>query len=166
MATLTAQTVAKKLAYQKDATNNRQEAPGTGNITGGTGTVVPADGSNIPASATAGQSPNITRIPKPGQGYPTGKSAAHSSGTYNPLVQPVVQQSNESVSGQAYPAVPVGFHISADGHSHPGTNDLQNELLNDVSSMSAAATTAQTSDPTPATGVGPAAGLSQSPELQ
>ena len=77
----------------------------------------------------------------------------------------VTQQSTDSVAGQGT-ATPVGMHVSADSHSHAGTNDLQADLKNDVSSMSLAAGSSQTSTPTIATGVGPAAGLSQSPELQ
>ena len=157
MAVLTAQTVAKKLIYQKDATGNVQESPGASSV-------IPADGSTS-VTGSVGKATNITRIPKPGQGFPTGKSATHSSGTYGSLVIAVNQQSNESVSGQGT-AVPVGFHVSADSHSHVGTNDLQNTLLNDVSSMSLAAGTAQTADPNPATGSGAAAGLSQDASFQ
>jgi hypothetical protein len=156
VAVLTAQTVAKKLVYQHDAKSNLQEAPGAA-------TVIPADGSTSVA-ASIGNSPNITRIPKPGEGFPTGKSITHSAGTYKSLVTNVTQQSNDSVAGQGT-ATPVGMHVSADSHVHAGVNDLQAVLLNDVSSMSLAAGSSQTSTPTIATGVGPSAGLSQSPEL-
>jgi hypothetical protein len=155
MAQLTAQTVAKKLVYQEDAEGNRQEAPGSA-------TVVPADGSTSVA-ASIGKSTSILTIPQPGQGFPTGKDATHSSGTYPRLVKAIIQQSTDTVSGQGT-ATPVGMSVVADSHSHAGTNDLQNSLQNDTSNMVVAPTHGGGSVPTPAAGTAATDGLSQSPE--
>ena len=163
MSQLTAQTVAKALQYQKDATGNVQEAPGAA--------IFPADGSNISAGGTGLQT-GIFTIPQPGHGYPTGKSASHSSGTYPRLVKAVIQQATRTIdidaatrAGIASPSqASTGFVIAADSHSAPGVNDLQNTLLNDVSNMVVVANRGFGSNPTPAAGTAATDGLSQSPE--
>jgi hypothetical protein len=154
MAQLTAQTVAKALQYQKDATGNVQEAPGAA--------IVPADGSTAVA-ASIGKSTNIFTIPQPGKGFPTGKDATHSTGTYPRLSKAVIQQNTNTVAGQGT-ATPVGMSAVADSHSHAGSNDLQNSLQNDTSDMVVAPTHGGGSVPTPAAGTGATDGLSQSPE--
>jgi len=154
MAQLTAQTVAKELQYQKDATGNVQEAPGAA--------IVPADGSTAVA-ASIGNSTNIFTIPQPGKGFPTGKDATHSTGTYPRLSKAVIQQNTNTVAGQGT-ATPVGMSAVADSHAHAGVNDLQNTLLNDVSNMVVAPTHGGGSVPTPAAGSAATDGLSQSPE--
>ena len=156
MSQLTAQTIAKKLVYQKDATGNVQEAPGAA--------IVPADGSTAVAIiGTVGKAVSIFTIPQPGQGFPTGKDATHSSGTYPRLVAAVIQQSTDTVAGQGT-ATPVGMSVVVDANTHAGVNDLKNSLQNDVSSMAHAAGVDQTSVPTPAAGTKAVDGLSQSPE--
>lgn len=155
MAQLTAQTIAKKLVYQKDATGNVQEAPGAA--------IVPADGSTS-VSGSIGNAANIFRIPQPGKGFPTGKDATHSTGTYPRQVIAVIQQSTDTVAGQGT-ATPVGMSVVADSHSHAGVNDLQNSLQNDISNMVVAPTHGGGSVPTPATGATLKDGLSQAPEL-
>lgn len=149
MATLTNNAKASAAQYGIDAKNNRQETPGTANTAGGSGTVGPYD------------SGSITRIPKPGEGFPTGKSATHTTGTYRKLTDGAVQQATDTTVSTATSG---GLAVSADSHSHAGVNDLQNFLLNDVSSMSLAAGANQTSTPTVATGAKQSDGLSQAPE--
>ena len=155
VAQLTAQTVAKRLTYMADAKNNVQEAPGTAHVT-------PADGSNPGNGLTPGKNVNIFRIPQPGDGFPTGKSATHSAGTYKPLVTAILQQSNNTAAGQGT-ATPVGLAVVADPHTG---GRLQNSLQNDISVMSAAAQTAGTGKSTPTVIAGGAAGdgLSQGAE--
>ena len=163
MANITAQSVALTAQYQVDATKNTQEAPGDG--------VFPADGSNIAAGGTGLQT-GIFTIPQPGPGYPTGKSASHSSGTYPRLVKAVIQQATRTIdidaatrAGIASPShASTGFVIAADSHSAPGSNDLQNSLQNDVSNMVVVANRGFGSNPTPAAGTAATDGLSQSPE--
>lgn len=155
MSQLTAQTVAKKLVYQEDAENNLQESPGSS-------TVVPADGSTSVA-ASIGKSTSILTVPQPGQGFPTGKDATHSAGTYPRLVTAVIQQSTDTVAGQGT-ATPVGMSVVADPHSHPGVNDLENSLQNDTSNMVVAPTHGGGSVPAIATGGRAVDGLSQAPE--
>ena len=154
MSQLTAQTVAKALQYQKDATGNVQEAPSAA--------IFPADGSNIAAGGTGLQT-GIFTIPQPGHGYPTGKDATHSSGTYPRLVKAVVQQNTNTVAGQGT-ATPVGMSVVADSHSEVGSNDLQNSIQNDTSNMVVVANRGFGSNPTPAAGTAATDGLSQSPE--
>ena len=152
MAQLTAQTIAKKLVYQKDATGNVQEAPGAA--------IVPADGSTaVVISGTVGKAVSIFTIPQPGQGFPTGKAANHSSGTYPRLVAAVIQQSTDTVAGQGT-ATPVGMSVVADSHSQAGVNDLENSLQNATSAMALG----KASVPAGATGTRAIDGLSQSPE--
>ena len=156
MAALTAQSVVLSSQYQVDAVKNTQEAPGDG--------VFPADGSNIAAGGTGLQT-SIFTIPQPGKGFPTGKDATHSTGTYPRLVAAVIQQSTDTVAGQGT-ATPVGMSVVADSHSQPGTNDLQNTLLNDVSNMVVAPTHGGGSVPTVATGASQEDGLSQAEAMK
>jgi hypothetical protein len=160
MATLTAQSVVLTAQYQVDATKNTQEAPAAG--------VFPADGSTVSAATSPGLATSVFTIPQPGKGYPTGKVAGHTSGTYPRLVKAVIQQPTRTIdidaatrAGISNPAhTSTGFAIAADSHSHAGTNDLQNTLLNDVSAMEGG----NASVPTPAAGSAATDGLSQSPE--
>lgn len=155
MAQLTAQSVAKKLVYQSDAILKKSEAPGGDHA-------VPADGSTSVA-ATPGKSTSILTIPQPGKGFPTGKDATHSAGTYPRLVTAILQQSTDTVAGQGT-ATPVGMSVVIDSHVHAGVNDLQNSLQNDTSNMVVAPTHGGGSVPAPATGATAVEGLSQSPE--
>jgi len=149
MAVLTNNAKASSEQYMIDAKKNRQETPGTANTAGGTGTVGPYD------------SGSITRIPKPGEGFPTGKSATHTTGNYGKLTDGTMQQATDTTVSTTTSG---GLAVSADSHSHPGVNDLQNSLLNDVSSMAGAARANQTSTPTVTTAAKQSSGLSQSPE--
>jgi hypothetical protein len=163
MATLTAQSVVLTAQYQLDGTKNTQEAPGDG--------VFPADGSNLAVGGTGLQT-SIFTIPQPGKGFPTGKDATHSTGTYPRLSKAVIQQPTRTIDIDAATRAMIsnpahtstGFAIAADGHVHAGMNDLQNTLLNDVSNMVVAPTHGGGSIPTPATGTAATDGLSQSPE--
>ena len=163
MAQLTAQSVVLSSQYQVDAVKNTQEAPGDG--------VFPADGSNIAAGGTGLQT-SIFTIPQPGKGFPTGKDATHSTGTYPRLVAAVIQQPTRTIdidaatrAGIASPShASTGFVIAPDGHSYPGTNDLENSLQNGTSNMVVAPTHGGGSVPTPAAGTAATDGLSQSPE--
>ena len=157
MAQLTAQSVAKKLIYQSDAILKKSEAPGGDHA-------VPADGSTSVA-ASIGKSTSIFTIPQPGRGFPTGKDATHSAGTYPKLVHAIVQQSTDTVAGQGT-ATPVGMSVVADSHAQAGVNDLQNALLNDVSNMVVAPTHGGGSVPTIATGASQEDGLSQAEALK
>ena len=150
MAALTAQSVVLSSQYQVDAVKNTQEAPGDG--------VFPADGSNIAAGGTGLQT-SIFTIPQPGKGFPTGKDATHSTGTYPRLVTAVLHHSTDTVAGQGT-ATPVGMSVVADSHSHAGVNDLKNSLQNDTSAMALG----NASVPAGATGTRAIDGLSQSPE--
>jgi hypothetical protein len=163
MAQLTAETTALKLQYQLDGKNNLQEAPGAA--------IVPADGSTAVA-ASIGKSVNIFTIPQPGHGFPTGKDATHSTGTYPRLVKAVIQQSTDTVSVDAATRINLadpdgtsaGMSVIADAHSHAGVNDLQNSIENDTSNMVVVASRGFGSNPTPAAGTAATDGLSQSPE--
>ena len=158
MAQLTAQTVVRSLTYLADAKNNVQEAPAGSHVT-------PADGSNPGNSLTAGKNVNITRIPKPGDGFPTGKSATHSSGTYKPLVTAILQQSTNTIdidaatrAGIASPShVSTGMSVIADAKAN-SSNALENSLHNDISTMSPAAQAGGTGTSTPTLIAGAAAG--------
>jgi hypothetical protein len=160
MAVLTAQPIYK--VYQADAKNNRQEAPGTGNTGGGSGSIVGADGSTS-VSGNVGQATGIKTM-QPGS-QPSGSNV----GT-KVLSQKVIQQASSTMSiaanGGSTAASP-GFKASTIAAADAAdTKSGSNSLQNDVSTMAKANGSSQTSVPTNASGVGPAAGLSQSPEVQ
>ena len=138
MALLTAQGKGKALQYQADAKNNVAEAPTTANIAGATGSIGPLD------------SGSITRIPAPGKGFPTGKNATHSTGTYGKLTDGTIQQCTKSVAGTT--GVSDGLKVSPDAKGN-----LQDWL---------ASTAGQKVDPTKPASQGISNGLSSAPELE
>ena len=147
MAVLTAQPLYK--IYQSDAKSNIQEAPGAASV-------LPADGSMN--TATPGKTPGITTM-KVTDGQPSGSNV----GT-RILDDPTIQQATStSTVNHAATLASEGLKSSS-AHDKTGDNSLQN----DVSAMAQATAGGvyPHSVPTIASGVGRAAGLSQSPENQ
>lgn len=157
MATLTANAKAAALQFQRDGITNRAEAPNTGNIAGGTGTVIGADGSTaVVTSGGVGQAPNIFTIPQPGKGFPTGKTATHTTGTYPRLTDPTIQQATDSTPSTL---VSSGLSVTADPNA-----GSKNALQNWIPSVPAAQGTGGA--PTQSTFQQPAAGVSIAPQSE
>lgn len=139
MAVLTANPIYK--IYQADAVNNIQEAPGASSV-------LPADGSSN--TATPGNTPGITTM-KVTDGQPSGSNL----GT-RILDDPTIQQATSTVANTT------GASAGLACDSTVGVKSGNNSLQNDVSAMA----NGKAAVPAIATGVGRAAGLSQSPENQ
>ena len=154
MATITQNTTAQQSQYLSDGKNNRAETPGTGNTAGGTGSVVGADGSTAVKTAL-GAAPNITVIPQPGQGFPTGKSSVNSTGTYPKLVDPTIQRTSDNNAGGTVS----GYSVTSDPNAG-AKNTLQNFIA--CTPAKAGSGNAPTM---PATSL-PSAGWSQSPNTE
>jgi hypothetical protein len=153
MAVLTANPIYK--IYQSDAVNNIQETPGASSV-------LPADGSIN--TATPGKTPGITTM-KVTDGQPSGSNL----GT-RILDDPTIQQATSTFG--ANPAL-VFNGLQCDGTLDSNGNKVgaksgANSLQNDTSAMAQATAggTYPASVPAIATGVGRAAGLTQSPENQ
>jgi hypothetical protein len=146
MATITANGKASAQQFLVDAKNNRQEAPGTGNIAGVTGTVIGASGETI---LTGGTVVAATTIPQPGKGFPTGKTAAYPSGTYPLLVNPTIQQATDSTPSTL---VSAGLAVSADPNAG-SKNALQNFIPCVPAAQGSGNAPAQSSYQTPAQGL-------------
>jgi hypothetical protein len=148
MATITANGKASAQQFLVDAKNNRQEAPGTGNIAGVTGTVIGASGETI---LTGGTVVAATTIPQPGKGFPTGKTATHPSGTYPLLVDKTVQQATD-VTPTPPLTVSGGLAVSADPNAG-SKNALQNFIPCVPAAQGSGNAPAQSSYQTPAQGL-------------
>ena len=160
MAHISAQSVAKVSQYQIDGINNIQE--NGGGVRPGDGSFISGGGQQS-ESGGVGNSPNIDSIPQPGAGWPTGRDEEHSSGLYPRLNDAILQRNTNTVANQGS-ATPVGFAVTADPHAYPGTQSLQNSLLNDVSAMRPVnAGGSGMANPTPAGGSRQSDGLSQAP---